>query len=47
MFKGFENASMLLIQNGADVNVVSQQDGNTALTWAVYKGWNDSFHTYK
>lgn len=37
MFEGFENGSILLIQNGAEVNVVGQ-DGNTALTWAAFKG---------
>lgn len=35
----------LLIQNGADVNVVNVH-GDTALNWAAKKGEKFDFHTY-
>lgn len=38
-WKGFDTAAKLLIQNGADVNVVGEH-GNTALIWAAANGKN-------
>lgn len=35
---GFERAAQVLIQKGADVNIIGQ-DGNTALIVAASKGW--------
>lgn len=34
---GFEKAAEFLIRKGPDVNIVGQ-GGNTALTWAAFKG---------
>lgn len=38
IFLGFDTAAEYLIRKGANVNIIGGQDGNTALTWAAFKG---------
>lgn len=40
-FKGFDKVAKLLVQKGADVNIVGDY-GRTAIHWASEKGRNGS-----